>query len=586
MRYTTPGQKEQFFFIAVATILCFLLIFGRLLFFQIYHYNRFQSLGQKNFFRLCTTPSLRGNILDCNGNLLATNRPITNIDWKGTGNLSLTSHQKQTISTIESILQEDGKAIMIPRNKLKQVEKFATSMRIASDINFQSLSKISEQCADNKNITISTHFKRYYPHNSLACHTLGYLGDINMQSNGKMGLEKIFEDTLKGKNGLMKQIINSFGKQLDNQAIAQSESGQNITTTINLQLQKIAEKHMPHDKSGAFILLNPQNGAIRSLVSRPSFDPSIFLQPISSETWKELTSTNPFINRAFNACYPPASIFKLITIASALEHGIINPDTQFHCKGYVKFKGRRYYCNRRWGHGILNIKETLAHSCNIGCYEIAKQISIDVLADYAFRFGLGEKTNIIFPEKEGIVPSNDWKIITKGERWWKGETLSAAIGQSFLLTTPIQIACMIGALFKGYLVKPRVLEQSEIITKPLDVQEETQVYLQECMESVVTTGTGKNINRLKDITVFAKTGTAQTSSKQTKNSDYTCHAWFVSYFYYKDNEPLVLVVLIEKVGGSRAATTIAKKFLADYITHIEKESNHNVTLLLANNTSV
>jgi penicillin-binding protein 2 len=329
---------------------------------------------------------------------------------------------------------------------------------------------------------------------------------------------------------------------------------------------------MPLDQSGACIILDPKTGAIKALVSRPSFDPSIFLSSISSQNWKDLTINNPFLNRAFNACYPPASIFKLVTASAALEQGLITPETTYNCKGFITFKGRRYYCSRRWGHGLLDIKESLAYSCNIMCYEIAKKISIDTLADYAFRFGLGEKTNIIFPEKEGIVPSNDWKMYTQGQRWWKGETLSAAIGQSFLLTTPLQVACMISALFEGYLVKPHILQTHDIETKPLRISQSTRQFLQECMESVITEGTGRNINRLKSVTVYAKTGTAQTSSKQNKKEDYSCHAWFVSYFYYNENnpQPLVMVVLIEKVSGSRAATNIAKKFLIDYIKCKEK----------------
>lgn len=573
MRYTTPKTKKQLFVIGIATILCFCLIITRLIFLQIFQYQKFEHLGQKNFFRTKTTSSLRGNILDCNGKLLATNKPIINLSWQGTGSHPITKQQQEQFFTISTILQEDNIPIHASLRKIKHIEKFSTSTKIANNIPFETLSKILEQCADSNNISVITDFKRYYPHGSLACHTLGYLGDINMQTTGKMGLERIFEDSLKGQNGIITQVINSFGKKLQQKAVQKSESGDNITTTLDIQLQKIAEKHTPNDHSCAFILMDPKSGALKALVSKPGFDPAIFLNPISSEDWKELVAKKPFVNRAFNACYPPASIFKLVTMSAALENNIIKTDDTFNCKGFIKFKGRKYFCNRHWGHGILNTKESLAYSCNIACYEIAKKISIDTLADYAFRFGLGEKTNIIFPEKVGIVPSNDWKLITQGERWWKGETLSACIGQSFLLTTPIQIACMIAGLFEGFIVKPRILENSEIITKDINISLETRQFLQECMESVITTGTGRRINRLKKITVFAKTGTAQTSSrkKNQKGNRKLCHAWFVSYFYYQDRDPLVMVVLVEKAGGSRAATIVAKQFLNDYIQLIEKE---------------
>jgi penicillin-binding protein 2 len=349
--------------------------------------------------------------------------------------------------------------------------------------------------------------------------------------------------------------------------IANSESGENLTITIDMRLQQIAESLMPEEHAGAFILLNPKTGALKALVSNPGFDPSIFLKPISTDDWKELQQNKPFINRAFNAAYPPASIFKLVTMSTALEQGIITPESKFYCKGYITFKDNKHYCHKRNGHGWLDIKDSLAQSCNIGCYEIAQKISIDTLADYAFRFGLGVKTNIIFPETPGIVPSNEWKRTVKGERWWKGETLSAAIGQSFLLVTPIQIACMIGSIFKGYLVKPRILENDPIEITPLQIKTSTRECLQESMNFASAKGTAQNVGRLKNIKIYAKTGTGQTKGRgdDIKNMQTDCHAWCVIYFTYQNQDPLVMTILIEHAGGSAVAVAVAKKFLAQYM---------------------
>ena len=193
--------------------------------------------------------------------------------------------------------------------------------------------------------------------------------------------------------------------------------------------------------------------------------------------------TKPFLNRAFNACYPPASPFKLIAMSAACETGLITPEDTYNCRGYTLFKKRRYYCNNHYGHGVLNIKDSVAHSCNIPCFEIAQKISIGYTRWYAEKFGLGSKTNIIFQEKQGLVPSNEWKILNKGERWWTGETLSASIGQSFLLATPIQVACMISSIFTGYLVTPRVVEDTPVETKPLEILPNTIDFLRDSMES-------------------------------------------------------------------------------------------------------
>lgn len=574
MRYTTPTTRSQLNLIGLCTTAGIFFIFTRLIFLQVYHHQFLAKLGEKNFTRIKQINPLRGNILDCNGNLLATNRPVINIDWIGTGLHKLSPAQHTILTKIETVLSKYNQPILIELSKINRAEKFSTSIQLASDVTIEALSEISEQCADSQNIVISKKFQRFYPHKNLACHILGYLGDLdnNTEIGGKMGLELIFNDILKGKHGSMSHIINSFGKNLQMSKIANSQSGQALTITIDMKLQQIAESVMPADHAGAFILLDPKTGALKALVSNPGFDPSIFLKPILTDDWKQLQQNKPFINRAFNASYPPASIFKLITMSTALEHGLITPESKFYCNGYTTFKNRKYYCSKRSGHGWLDIKGSLAHSCNIGCFEIAQKISIDTLADYAFRFGLGEKTNIIFPENQGIVPSNEWKRMVKGEPWWKGETLSAAIGQSFLMVTPIQIACMIGSIFKGYLIKPRILEYDPIETIPLDIKPSTREFLQECMKSAIQIGTGRNVGRLKNITIYAKTGTAQTKSRQSsdaKDIQNDCHAWCVIYFTYKDQDPLVMTILIEHAGGSSVATAVAKKFLSAYMKTID-----------------
>jgi penicillin-binding protein 2 len=569
MRYTTIQTRTQLTYIALATILGFTIIIGRLLFLQVYHHQVLARQGEKNFTRIKQIEPLRGNILDCNGNLLATNRPVINIDWIGTGQQKLSLAQRSIITNIEQVLQKYNHPMFIELGKINRAEKFSTSIRLASDVSIEALSEILEQCADSQNIAISKKFQRFYPEKNSACHLLGYLGDLdnNTQSTGKMGLELICNDALKGKHGSMSHIINSFGKNLQISKIASSQSGQNLTLTLDIQLQKIAESLMPTDHAGAFIVLNPKNGDLKALVSNPGFDPSIFLKPILTEDWKKLQENRPFINRAFNASYPPASIFKLVTFSAALEQGIIAPESKFYCKGYTTFKDRKYYCNKRLGHGLLDIKDNLKHSCNVACFELAQKMSIDTIADYAYRFGLGEKTNCMFPENSGIVPSNEWKRTVKGEPWWKGETLSAAIGQSFLMVTPIQIACMIGSIFKGYLVKPRILQDDEIETTPLSIKTSTRDFLQESMKAAIDTGTARTMSHLKNITIYAKTGTAQTKSRaaDSKELQTDCHAWCVMYFTYQNQDPLVMTILIEHAGGSSVAVAVAKKFIIQYM---------------------
>lgn len=256
----------------------------------------------------------------------------------------------------------------------------------------------------------------------------------------------------------------------------------------------------------------------------------------------------------------------MVTVSAAIENNIIPVESLWECNGYTMFCNRKYWCHRHYGHGHLTTRQALAQSCNILFFEIGKKISINLLANYAHRFGLGQPTDILFPEKTGLVPTTEWKEQVKGERWWTGETLSATIGQSFLLVSPIQIARMIASIFTGYLVKPRILSNEEIEMQPLAIEPETRSFLKDSMKKVVTKGTGRRVNTIKDIEIFAKTSTAQTSDKKKRHlgNQYLEHGWFVAYVKYKNARPFTLVILIEHAGASRVPTLVAKNFLIEY----------------------
>lgn len=548
------------------------IIISRLVYLQILQNHNFFSLGIKNFLRTESIASPRGNILDCHGTLLATNRPVTSIYWQGTGNKTLTSQQHKIITALQNIIEISSE------KSITTAERNGTKVLIASDISFTQLSKIIELFPNNPNIYISNHFKRFYPHKKIASHILGHLSTINsLETIGKMGLEKILHDTLQGEQGKLIKTINSLGTNIEQNEIKSALAGQNIVTTLDVSLQKIAESLFPSQYRGALLLMDPETGALRAVVSRPHFDPTVFLDPIATPQWQSLQKGHPFLNRAFNACYPPASIFKLVSVSAALENNIISKQDIIDCSGFFRFKGRRHYCDRRSGHGELCIKDAVAKSCNILCYEIATKLPIDTLADYAFRFGLGQKTHVIFPEQEGLVPTTTWKKEEKGEQWWPGETLSCSIGQSYFLATPIQIACMISSIFEGYLVTPRILTSERITIRPLDIQFSTRKFLKKSMKSVVRVGTGTEVSQIEDIKVFAKTGTAQVMrlARATDTVQILPHAWFVAYFNYKDYKPLTLVILIEHAGNSKPARIFAKNFLMRYRAYMQNDECHH-----------
>ena len=566
MNYESVALSNKIRMALWALVLIFLFIIARLFQLQIIQKENLYSRSQKNFIRMETIAPLRGNILDRNNQLLATNRPTTNIIWAGTGNRKLTDLQISTLQTLQIIC---GKPIISNKlllDQIKQGEYRYLKTVIATDISFEQLSQISEQLSDQKNVIITTHFKRYYPHQSLASHLLGYLTRMDLEIYGKMGLEKLFEETLKGQQGERRKTINSVGRSLTETEVKKAAQGQDIQTTLDTQLQTIIEAVFPQDFVGTFIVMDPYKGDILALLSRPNFDPALFLEPLQEEDWRSLQDKQPFLNRAFNACYPPGSIFKLISVSALLEQGFITTQSCWHCNGFVNFGNRQYWCNNKTGHGLLNAEQSLIHSCNILFYETAKKINIDLLADYAHKFGLGQKTNIMFAEKTGLIPSAAWKRKVKREKWWPGDTLSVAIGQSYLLVTPIQIARMISSIFTGYLVTPRVLLNEPISKEPLAISLDTRQFLQQSMQKVVNQGTGQRVKTIKDIKIYAKTSTAQTSSldKRDLGEQYLEHGWFVCYFSYKDNPPLTIVILVEHAGSARVATEIAKNFLTQY----------------------
>ncbi|MCK4265095.1 hypothetical protein KAW80_01925 [Candidatus Babeliales bacterium] len=538
------------------------IILSRLFYLQIYKGSAFYTRGESNFLRMEVLDSPRGNVLDCNGHLLATNRPVFDLYWEGRGNKYFNKDQENIINKTFEIL---GKRLGSNEKwlSLRAAEKFSRRIKIKEDLSFEQLSQISEQCATSPNLVMVNHFKRTYPYNTMASHVLGYLSKPEKAKIiGRYGLEKILQENLEGKKGYVLHVINSTGKKLEQKEEKQAVVGGEIKLTIDRDMQMISESLFDVGHSGVFIIIDPEDGAIKTLVSYPNFNPNLFVETVSEESWDELSSKNsPFLNRAITALYPPASLFKLVTFTAGLEEEIVKEDSEFNCKGFIRFCGRKYNCIRRAGHGVLSSRDAIAYSCNIPCYEIAQNIKIDQIADYATRFGLGRSTGFAILDKKGLVPTREWKMLVKHENWWKGETLSACIGQSYLLVTPLQMARMISSIYTGHLVKPRILLNETIEKESLAIKKETLLFLQDAMGAAVKFGSSRRLRSLKDYKIYAKTGTAQTASLSKAQLE---HGWFACHFSYKNEKPLVLISLIEHVGTALPTLLMAKKFFEIY----------------------
>ena len=545
-------------------------ITSRLFYLQVKQRVTLALLGTKNFMRTEVVPPLRGNLYDKNGVLLASNRPVFDLYWQGSMAQSSKEQVDAALSRIEFIL--GLKDCFFSRSSVGFAQKHGLDTLLKSDLSFEQLSKISEQCSGFSNLLVQNRFERVYPHKKLASHILGYLSRV--EKIGCSGLEQLFEGELAGKNGYVMNVINSVGRPLEQRDVKKAQAGADITLNLDFSLQQVAESLFQEGQSGAFILMEPESGALRVFCSYPSFDPNVFLSPISEEDWTtKLSEYHPLQNRAIRSLYPPASIFKLVTLSAGLEEGVIQPESTFDCRGFVKFCGRKYFCKRRIGHGVLATAEGIAASCNVHCFEIGRMLKIDTFADYAFRFGLGATTGFLLPERSGLVPTSLWKRQAKKEQWWAGETLSASIGQSYLLVTPLQIARMVASVFTGYLSKPRILASELEVREPLRLSHRTLLFLRDAMKKVVTIGTAKKLSKIRDFDVYAKTGTAQTCAlthEKTQREHYE-HGWVVAVFKYKDEKPLVAVSLLENTGTAAPGVDYMANFLRSYRTMREKE---------------
>lgn len=545
-------------FFAIVVIIC------RLFYLQIEQGGFFKTMGQNNFLRTEVIPPLRGNFLDCNGIVLASNRPVYNLYWQGGLAEKLSSYHIALLKKLETIL-----AVTLSSEAnikiLQQAERCATRVLLKSDLSFDQLCQISEQCSNVASLVIENRFKRIYPYQSLASHVLGYLSRV--ENVGREGLESAVQDELEGQKGYKVHVINATGKMLEQKVCKQAIAGANISLTLDYELQALAESVFGAEQLGAFILMDPENGAIRTLVSFPNFDPNIFLESITEEEWQEkMIIDRPLLNRATRALYPPASLFKLVTYAAGLEEKVIDQHTVVDCQGHIMFCGRPYHCMHHMGHGPLIPRQALGVSCNIPCFTIAKKMKVDKLPEYAGWFGLGKKTDFLLPEKSGLVPSAAWKKMVKKERWWGGETLSMSIGQSYLLVTPLQIIRMVASIFTGYLVKPRLLQSEEIKKEPLKFRPETLKILRDGMKEAANVGTARLLGFISGFDIYAKTGTAQTCSldKEKHFRHQYEHAWVTIHFSYRGSKPLVMVVLLENEGSSTVALQFVNKFLRKY----------------------
>jgi len=554
-------------------IACFAILACVLWYLQCVQGSTYTELSQKNRIRLIPLPGPRGNIYDRNMKLIVGNRLAFDC-----------AVIPQEFKASETNIKELAGLLKIkPEEIIGRISSHAGApfvpVELKKDIGKETAIAISERSIDFPGLIIQTYPLRYYPHGNICSHITGYLGKISEEEFnalrdygyktrdfvGRGGVELYYDDYLKGHEGGMQTEVDSRGRELRLLGIREPEKGKDVVLTIDLSLQLYVYSLLA-DYNGAIVVMKADTGEILALVSKPDFDPNIFVQPYRRSEVKRLLQRKdyPLINRGISGTYPPGSIFKIVTASAGIETKKISPFDKLRCKGYYSLGNRRFNCWLKRGHGEQTITEGIKNSCNVFFYQVGKKVGVDILADYGARFGFGKPTGIDLPfEASGLLPSRRWKQRQRKEAWYTGETLNYAIGQGYLLVTPLQILRMANAVgTDNYLVTPRVVQKIETVEifepqkRRLNISPQTTRLVKEGMRKAVEDERGTAIRaRSEGLRIAGKTGTAQTSTRKT-------HAWFVG-FSPIDRAEVSLVVFLEYGGkGGNKPCTIASAIFA------------------------
>jgi len=429
--------------------------------------------------------------------------------------------------------------------------------------------------------------RRLYPRDGLAAHVIGYVGEISeTELNspefakydqgdiiGKAGIERQYNEHLMGIDGRRQVLVDNRGRERKVLGMKEAVPGKNLQLTLDLDLQVVAELAM-EGRRGAVVALDPRNGEVLAMVSRPAFDPNKFTSRISSKDWKDILANpdNPLLNRAIQAQLAPGSTFKPIMALAGLESGNVDETTRVFCPGGATFYGRYFKCWKKGGHGAVDLHRALVHSCDVFFYHLGNRMGIDTIAGYAEMVGFGKKTGIDLPqEKEGLVPSSRWKMRTFRQKWYAGETISVAIGQGALTVTPIQLAYAIGGIAAGgFWHRPHLVKSQTGSERPrkADLHVENINNVIYGMWGVVNEGGTGAVARLVGFDVCGKTGTAQLASNEYlksagKGREMVDNAWFVG-FAPRQSPEIVVVALFEAGGHGDLAAPIVRDVIKAY----------------------
>jgi len=585
----------------------FILLFVRLFYLQLMEGEDLRRLSKHNSIRLQSLNSPRGLIFDRNGKLLVDNRPAFDLsiiprDAKPIGPTI------QNLALFLDVSVSELKAKIERKNGISSYQPYL----LKRDIGRNALAAIEVHKLDLPGVVIDVKPQRDYLYQTSAAHLIGYLGEVNSNELknrkhlnykagdliGKFGIEKTYEQFLRGTRGGRQVEVNVTGQVVRVLNTVNPEQGNSVYLSIDYRLQAKAEELLK-GKAGAIVALDPRNGDVLALASSPTFDQNAFVNGMSRAEWKALVGNplRPMENKAVQGEYPPASTYKIITAMAGLETGITDTKQTVFCPGYYAFGDRVFRCWKKEGHGTVNIIKALSESCDVYFYQLGLKLGVDRIAQYARAAGLGKATGInLDQEALGLIPTAEWKRRRFGVAWQKGETLSVAIGQGYNLATPLQMAVVTAAVANGgTLWRPLILKEIETsegkflfknkpeITGQLPVSRQTLEIVRKGLWEVVNDvrGTARSV-RIKGLDISGKTGTAQlfgrkddkTETEAAVSSHLIPHAWFVAYAPSETPRIALAVIVEHGDSGSRTAAPIARELIRLYMAE-DKQPGSN-----------
>ncbi len=608
--------QERFRFVYGILFIGLGVLLSRMVYLQVFNGEQMRQYAEENRIKRVKIPAPRGMVFDRHGKLLVDNRPAFNV-LITPQYLNESGRQKEVLSKLSSLIHLPVFEI---EKRLQKAKSQATFMPVVIKDNLtrDEVAELETWKIDMPGVEVEMAISRSNLAQDVGSNLYGYIGKVsqpelpvlNKVANrkyqlddyvGKSGLEKEFEDQLRGVDGSELVEVDALGRSIEpskrkDRVLAQAREepfvpGKNLVLSVDQDLQMAAVRGFG-EKNGGLIALDPRNGEVLAMVSRPSFDPADFSRGIEQDLWAKLIAddNHPLRDKTIQDHYSPGSTFKTITAIAALEEGVIDQDTTFNCGGSISLGSRKVHCWKKEGHGSVNVVSALTHSCDVFFYRVAQKLkSVDDIAKYAMHLGLGRKTGIeLGREVPGLIPTEAWKQKRFNVPWSPGETLYVAIGQSFVLTTTIQLANAYAALVNGgTLFKPHVVRSiqseegktlKEFTTQVLDktkLKPETLKLVTDGLWGVVNMPGGTAYSQhIPGMEFAGKTGTVQVVTQKADKIYQKCenlryaqrhHGVFVGYAPIQNPSIVVAVVAEHACSGSHGAAPIAREVVKTYL---------------------